>query len=169
MIAALDILTALKTALSAVTLPSSSDAAFDRVEYFSQPNLMTALQELRIFKKRVCLIVPDGDQYEHEYQGKVLVSRVVRRVILLLADQDYAVRQSAETGSSGTYGVISLDQRVIAALIGQNLGLGPSVLVRPTFSQPVLIAGNERDTLSGREAWHIDLDIDCGYSKTTNQ
>ncbi len=168
MTSTLDILNALKTKLTALQI-TSGVAAFDRVEFFSQPNLIVALQELRIFKKRVCLIVPDGDQYEHEHAGRVLVSKTVKRVILLLADQGYGKRQSAETGDSDTYGVIALDKAVIDLLIGQNLGFGPSVLVRPTFSQPVLIEGETRDQLSGREAWHIDLDIDCGPRKTTNQ
>lgn len=160
----LSILAALKHRMEFLELEDGR-RAFEVVAYYSAPDLIRALQELRIHKNRVCLIIPDSDEYENEVSGRVLFTRCFRRVLILLADRDFGRRQDAATGDGTNPGVILLDNLVISDLLGQTLGFD-GVRVEPVFAQPVLITGKERDETTGREAWQIELMIEAGVTKT---
>ena len=163
----LDLLSALKIRLAALEL-SPGVKAFEQVEYYSQPRLIQALQDLRLFKNRVCLIVPDDDVYEHSLEGRVLDTHCLRSVILLFADRDVGRRQDASTGDpSGTPGVIKLNQLVVDDLLGHSLGFDEG-RVRPDVGGPILIEGKDREHSTGREAWHLDLTIEAGTAITTH-
>lgn len=162
-----EILTALKAKIVALQLTDMS-AAFEKVAVYSKPNLAQALQDLLIFEDRVCLIIPDGDDYQNEDSGRILISKCTRRVVLLLADRDYGDRQAASTGDGDNPGVIELDRLVVNSLIGDNLGLA-RVRVKCDVSEPFTISAKERDQLSGREAWHLDLAVEAGVLKTVIQ
>jgi hypothetical protein len=162
----LAVLDALKLRLSALEIENGV-LAFEKVETYPQPRLIQALQELRIFTNRVCLIIPDGDLYQNELRGRNLITRCLRRVILLLADRDFGRRRNASTGDENTFGVLRLGDAAIDSLTGESLDLA-NVRVRPALSQPLLIAGKDRDESIGREAWMIHLEILAGVVKTTS-
>lgn len=165
-IATLSILDALKAHLTALEI-SAGVAAFQAVEYYSQPRLIQALQDLRVHKNRVCLIVPDDEVFENELSGRILITRRTKQVIILLADRQVGRRQDASTGNdSGTYGVETLGFCAMDELTGLSLGLA-GCRIRPTSAGPVTIEGTDREKATGREAWRIELDIEAGIKKTT--
>ncbi|MHB8520725.1 MAG: hypothetical protein ACYDH9_08195 [Limisphaerales bacterium] len=161
----LNILSALNTAIAALKLADGTTAAFDKVAYYDKPDLTRALAELRIFANRICLIVPDGDRYESQVDGRFAIVQAHRTVILLLADRQPAVRQAASTGDTNTPGVVKLNQIVVDALCGVDLGIG-AVRVLPQHGEPVMISDAARKDLPGREAWTIELSIAAGRAKT---
>ena len=160
----LTILAALQTQISALKLADGTTPAFAKVVYYDKPDLLRALQELRVFDNRLCLIVPDGDRYENTTDGRVINGIVHRSIILLLADRQPAVRQAASTGDAQTPGVIALNEIVVGALYGSDLGLA-SVRVLPEHATPVQISDANRRDLPGREAWSLDLTVTAGRQR----
>src|SRR5688572_21331605 len=101
----LELLDKVKTLLAALeTAPGVK--LFDKVEFFAHADIVAALEDLRIFKQKVCLIVPSGDSYENAEAGTDLRSEVQREFVLLFADRDYGKRQDASTGDATRKGVI---------------------------------------------------------------
>ncbi|HEY1170234.1 MAG TPA: hypothetical protein VGH19_02585 [Verrucomicrobiae bacterium] len=160
----LAVLAKLKTRLAALELEAGTPL-FDKVEYYSSTDLLKALQELRLFKNRVCLIVPGDDDFVNDVSGRSLNTVLERHVFLLLADRDYGRRQSAATGDENTPGVIAMKDRVVSELTGKNLD-SRQVLVKPVNGTPLLIQGPKREEAAGREAWNIELVVECGQMLT---
>jgi hypothetical protein len=160
----LTILEKLKTRLAALELEPGTPL-FDKVEYYSSTDLLRALAELRVFKNRVCFIVPGDDDFFNEVSGRSLNTVVERHVFLLLADRDYGRRQSAATGDENTPGVVAMKDRVVSELTGRNLDLR-QVLVKPVNGTPLLIQGPKREEAAGREAWNLELVVECGQVLT---
>ncbi len=160
----LTVLAKLKTRLAALELTAGTPL-FDKVEYYSSTDLLKALQELRVFKNRVCLIVPGDDDFMNEVSGRTLNTVVERHVFLLLADRDYGRRQAAATGDENTQGVIAMKDKVVSDLTGKNLD-SRQVLVKPVNGTPLLIQGPKREEAAGREAWNLELVVECGQVLT---
>lgn len=160
----LTILAKLKTRLAALELEAGTPL-FDKVEYYSSTDLLKALQELRVFKNRVCFIVPGDDDFVNEVSGRSLNTVVERHVFLLLADRDYGRRQAAATGDENTPGVVAMKDRVVSELTGRNLD-SRHVLVKPVNGTPLLIQGPKREEATGREAWNLELVVECGQMLT---
>lgn len=160
----LTILAKLKTRLVALESEPGTPL-FDKVEYYSSTDLLRALAELRVFKNRVCFIVPGDDDFLNEVSGRSLNTVVERHVFLLLADRDYGRRQSAATGDDSTTGVVAMKDRVANELTGKNLDTR-QVLVRPVNGTPLLIQGPKREEAAGREAWNLELVVECGQLLT---
>ncbi len=160
----LTILAKLKTRLAALELTAGTPL-FDKVEYYSSTDLLRALAELRVFKNRVCFIVPGDDDFLNEVSGRSMSTVVERHVFLLLADRDYGRRQSAATGDDNTTGVVAMKDRVANELTGKNLD-SRQVLVRPVNGTPLLIQGPKREEAAGREAWNLELVVECGQLLT---
>ncbi|MCD6050545.1 MAG: hypothetical protein K0Q55_1948 [Verrucomicrobia bacterium] len=160
----LTVLAKLKTRLVALEIEPGTPL-FDKVEYYSSTDLLKALQELRVFKNRVCLIVPGDDDFFNEVSGRSLTTVVERHVFLLLADRDYGRRQAAATGDENTPGVIAMKDHVVADLTGKNLD-SRMVLVKPVNGTPLLIQGPKREEAAGREAWNLELAVECGQMLT---
>ena len=164
----IDIMAALKTFLAAIVLtPAEGETPevklFDKVEFYTMPNLVKALEDLRIFKQRVCLIVPSGDEFDNEVEGRQLTSDADYEFVLLMADRDYGRRQDASTGDDKRPGVIRIKDIVIKELLGENLGFAPRRLnFRPIDGGPVLLSEKQREEASGREAWQITWQCDAG-------
>lgn len=158
------ILGKLKTRLAALELVPGTPL-FDKVEYYSSTDLLKALEELRLFKNRICLIVPGDDDFGNEVSGRTMTTEVARHIHILMADRDYGRRQSAATGDANTPGVVKIKDQVVDDLVGKNLD-SRFCLVKPVESGPVLIQGPRREDAAGREAWTLELAIDCGQVLT---
>ncbi len=166
----IDLMAALKAALEAIEL-APGVKLFDRVDYFSSPNLLNAFDELRIFKRRVCLIVPSADDYTNRVEGASLTTNTTREFILLLADRDYGVRQRAQIGDSDDPiekpGVLRMKDKLEAELLGSDLGNSPRlVALRPTEGQAFVLQGKDRDEAAGREGWQMTWIADAGDAIT---
>lgn len=160
MISTLDLLAALKARLSALTL-ESGDRLFERVEFFAEADLLGALQELRLFKKRICLVVPAGDAFQTEPTSTHLQVGIVREVVVLLGDRDVARPQEASTGGPGNPGVVAMKDQVFEALINHRLGFERRFLrLSCTESQPLTIT--DATDQPGRRAWQMTWTAHAG-------
>ena len=161
------LLDSLKTFLADLELAPATDeqpaVKFDRVEMYSALDLVQALEDLRIFKNRVCLIVPSSDDSENVSEGTELRSSLVRTFEIIVADRDYGRRQNASTGDADTLGVIRIKDIVHEKLWGSNLGLEPRRLnFRLIGGEAIVLTQKQRETLSGREAWQMTWQCDAG-------
>lgn len=168
-ISTLAIMQAMKTFLAALPLVDGAPDVklFDKVEFYSMPNLVKGLEELRLFKKRICLIIPSGDDFENELQGGDLHCEATYDFELLIADRNYGKRQDAATGDdvgpNTNPGVVAMKDIVVEKLFGQSLGFLPRRLnLRPVGGQALLLTAKERDDASGREAWQMTWSADAG-------
>jgi len=167
------IMTALKARMSALKWTPPVDGAieeplFDRVEFYNTPDILQGFAELRIFKKRICLIIPSNDNYENERSGPSLITRLERTIILLISDRDFGNRQHASTGDKNNPSVLEMNRLVINDVIGKNLGfLG--CLVQPKSAGEVTITGQARDDSAGRLAWSIELGVLAGELITSTR
>jgi hypothetical protein len=156
----LTILAALKARLESL-VSSGSTALFEKVAYYHTPNLGAALMDLRIFKTRVCLIVPGGDTYRHNQQGRHLQTIITREVHLCMADRDFGNEQSAQTGSATHLGVIAMNEIVVNSIHGDNLELvGTRFKCRDSI--PFQFRDVGQAELPGRQVWQLNLDIEAG-------
>lgn len=159
-IAALTILEALKTRLE--SLESATDVAlFEKVRYYHSPDLEGALIDLRLYASRVCLIVPGGDNYRNNQQGRHLQTIITREVRLVIADRDFGNEQHAQTGDANTLGVIAMNEIVVNSIHGDNLELvGTRIKCRDSIPYQFKEVGQEN--LPGRQVWQLNLDIEAG-------
>jgi hypothetical protein len=170
MLTTLELLAALKTRLSALTVGSTSEPLFERIEYYSEPDLLRALQEIRVFKKRVCILIPAGDTFETETAGNssTLAIKIEREVVILLGDRDVTKPQEASTGGDGNPGVVAMKDQVFDALVNHDLSLGQyNLFLRPTDSQPLTIA--DETEAPGRRAWQMSWIAHAGTEHFNQQ
>jgi hypothetical protein len=154
-ISTLELLGRVKARLVAMEA-SAGVPLFDKVEFYAQPNIVKALEELRLFKQKICLIVPSGDDYESEFAGVDVRSEVTREFVLLFSDRDYGKRQDASTGDEKRVGVIAMKDAIEENLLGQNLDYNPRMIrLRPMTGEAVLLSDKDKDRLTGREAWSM--------------
>lgn len=163
------ILPLLKALLEALTLTPPTPL-FEKVEVFSMINLLQALEDLRVFKNRVCLVIPGDDAFENEVAGRELRTPTYRSFHLLMADRNYGARQRASTGSveSTNPGVIVMKEKVEDALVGINFGL-LGARVRPIHGEPFALQDDDRDAAAGRECWKFEISVEAGTRITSNR
>ncbi|HVY69676.1 MAG TPA: hypothetical protein VHH73_07080 [Verrucomicrobiae bacterium] len=161
-----DLLAALKPRLAELTLPAPfvSAPAFDKVEIFREADVPKAMQELRLFASRLCLLVPDGNEYEPGVEGRVLLTRCHRKLVILLADKQPARPQEASTGSATTPGAL-----LLAELVEDTLTARP-VIAEPAYceilsAEPATIT--DENSQPGRVAWIIEARIFAGVTKAS--
>lgn len=149
----LELLAKVKTRLAALN-SAPATLLFEKVEFYAHSDLVAALEDLRIFKQRVCLIVPSADSYESQNSGTEIQTEADREFVLLFADRDYGRRQDASSGDAQRVGVIGMKDIIEGDLLGANLDYNPRLLrLRPVAGEPVLLTSAEKDRVSGREAW----------------
>lgn len=161
------LMTALKSKLEGLEI-SAGVPAFESVTPYKEANLIKALQDLRVYRSRVCLIIPAGSDYQSQILGRVMVTQCLRSVILLISDRDFAQPNAAALGDANTRGVLALSEVVIDQLTGNSLGLD-GVRIRPIGEDPVVITEKERPQAPGRADWQIELEISAGWIKSAAQ
>jgi hypothetical protein len=151
----LELLGKVKTLLAALeTAPGTK--LFEKVEYYSAADLVSALEELRIFKQRVCVIVPSANQYESEMSGTENHLKCWREFVLIFSDRDYGRRQDASTGDAERVGVVAMNDFIEENLAGQNLGYKPRLLnMHPLDGEAVALTKAQKEILSGRSVWSM--------------
>lgn len=162
----LELLAKVKTRLAALT-SAPGVLLFDKVEFYAHINIVSALEDLRIFKQRVCLIVPSGDSYESENAGTDLRTVAYRDFVLLFADRDYGRRQDASSGDAQRVGVVGITNIIESDLLGANLDYAPRLIhLHPVEGSPVLLTSQDKDRLNGREAWTMTWRYCAGKTST---
>ena len=171
-VATLSILSALKTAIAAINLPSSYAAiagypkAFPAVEIYAQENLMKAFDDLLIVEDRACFIIPGGDTHDSARDGAVVKTARASEVHLLLTDRDYNRAQAELVGGAEAPGVIALKDILIDALIWKNLSIH-GVLLLPTTGDPMALSDKDKENAPGRAAWVQTFTTNAGSMKST--
>lgn len=164
------LLAALKTRLEALQWTpggGSPEALFQKVEYFSEPDLIKALAEIRVARNRVCLVVPDDNDYANEVSGSTMTTGVERGVFLVIADRDHAAGKDALIGDARRPGVLLMEAKVIEDITGVNLGIR-GVRVKPLAGRQVEIAPDDEKQIPGRKVRVIELVIEAGEMITQN-
>ncbi|MDP2227284.1 MAG: hypothetical protein Q8J78_07375 [Moraxellaceae bacterium] len=162
----LDLFAALKTALVAIPHPTLVAPAklFEVVDYHEDKNLAEALEELIIIKKRVCLIVLNGDRYENDKQGRSVRSRRTTSLDIVMADQAYTQGgQAAAFGGPSNVGVVAMKDLVVA-----TLGEQPQLTnlrwcqLTPTEGAMLALAADEQKKAPGRQAYVLNYETPSG-------
>jgi hypothetical protein len=158
------IMTAIQTWMKAQVLVPSTPSTpavnlFDDVQFYSQPNLLLAMQELKTFKNRICLIVPTFDEYQYQMSGASVEVHVEREFIFLFCDKDVGFRQKASTGDPNDPahpGVLALAEYLENNLICQNFNFLPVLLrLRPVNGEAFIMQDKTRADLAGRLGWKM--------------
>jgi hypothetical protein len=162
----LTVLNALKTAITAIEwTPEGGEAepAFQKVELFDVDDLKTALKELLVFKDRACFIIIDEERCTSEVIGMKMQSRQSRTIALIITDRDYGKRAEALTGDATRPGVLALKDLILDPENEVIGGLLDGMVVMPGFGAPIRIMDEERDNMTGRLAYELDLEIRGGF------
>ncbi len=159
----LDLLAAVKAAIEAIEV-SPGVELFETVEFFSEPDLLKALDQLRLAKSSICLIVPDSDRYETTKAGRENRTEVFRQFFLLMTDRHFGRAQSGSTGDGSHQGVVAKKDRVEDQLCGVNLNFVPRLIrAHPVSGQSFQIA---LDQSAGRKAWQMTWELSGGWKVT---
>jgi len=158
------LLAALKTELESIPHPTiSGERLFERVDYHENKKLREALTDLVISKQRVCIIVPGGDSYSNERQGRVIFSRRVSTLDLLIADRAWTKGgHEAVFGGSKNLGVLKMKDVVVAHLAAHpQLGLA-YVALTPEEGNQIEIADDQVKDVPGRECYVVSYSTPTG-------
>jgi hypothetical protein len=161
----MDLCAALKTALAAINHPTlAGQKLFEVVEYHEDTNLGEALQQLIITKKRVCIIVPQGDRYQTERPGRTIVSTRTTSLDLVIADQAYTRgANDAAFGGANNLGVLRMKEIVLEALAASpQLGGLPWCALYPTEGAMLEISASDEKSAPGRQAWVQNYETPSG-------
>ncbi|MCX6953108.1 MAG: hypothetical protein NTV51_13220 [Verrucomicrobia bacterium] len=164
---ALEILSAIRTAVAAIPLddaaPAPAEPLFEAVELAANQDLPRQLQELLVMKKRACLIVPVAVRRQASDRTGALsvLGRKYAEVALLYSDQAYfKPSQSVTFGDARRLGLFAFDEKIEAALTGRELSPFGGLVFAD--SQPVLFTEAESARLGGRHAWFITAYVPLG-------
>ena len=173
----LTVLNALKAKLEALQWTPQggpAEAAFKRVDLFDISEIETAIEELFVFKDRVCFVVLDSEHFDNEAATSTkVISKMTRSVALLIADRNYGKRQKALIGTDASPGVLGLkdivlngddsgpDSSVIGLLKNGNTDL--RVFCRPVNGVFIRLQDKKRENLAGRIVYEQDIEIRGGY------
>jgi hypothetical protein len=163
LITTLGILNAIKAVV--VALPISADVPavkmFETVQFFTEPDLVAALAQLRIVQNRVCLIIPSADRYEPTRAGREIRIEALREVTFLFADRHFGQPNLGSIGDDQRPGVLTMKDTLEEMLIGNNLGLKPRLLrMHPLHGEALNIALEQSQQ---RKAWLMSWEVSAGW------
>lgn len=152
-----EVLEALKVRLQA--LRWKTEPAFHAVELFDLADLVAALKSLLIAKSRACVIVHDGDDFEHEVKGNDLHVYQTRSVLLLLTDKIIGDRKAAAMGGIQNPGIYTLADLVVPAVTGPLFENPKGLYMVPLRGDSLEI--NDKEVV-GRTAYMIPIELHGG-------
>lgn len=164
-----DLVTALRDFLVALKVTDGAEEPlFERVGLFGANQLVAALKATFASERRVCFIVPGGDNYANQPAGSALMvfSQRTTSVALLIADQSMEV-EARLVGNAHTVGILALKDRVVEALCASPLPFASLAFV-PTQGEPMMIEQNGANSGAGtlgRECWLQWLSTYAGAEK----
>lgn len=161
----LDLCAALKTFITAIDHPTlAGQKLFESVEFYPEKNLSDALQQLVIAKERVCLIVPSGDHYTQEKEGRTIRTTIWTSIDLVLADRAYLQKgQEAVFGGDKNVGVLAMKDLVLAAIGAQpQLTNLRWCALYPTGGALITLSDADEKKAPGRQAFALSYDTPAG-------
>ena len=163
------LLKGIKTALEGLRLPptvegADSIPAFEKVAIYGARDLSAAFADLLIFEERVCLVIPAGDNYTTEWEGRTVVTHQESDFVLLISDRTFGSRIDALEGTAETPGVVALKDRVVSGLFGARLEI-PGVSLVPVSGEPFKLSTFDKKEQEGRQCWSITFSTPSGISK----
>lgn len=171
-VSTLEILNALKTAITALQLPATYagapgyPAAFQKVEIYREVNPVQALEDMRVYSDRACFIIPGGDAHENVRDGRVIQSHRDTQVEFLIADRNYGRKNKALVGDEVRPGLIVLKDLLIEKLTGQSLGLR-GIFLTPESNDPFHYRSAQKgqEEMPGRDCWILTFTTTAGSMK----
>ena len=167
-VATITLLNALKTALEALPHTDADKALageklFERVDFHENKKLREALSDLVIVKQRVAIIVPGGESFQNERQGRTVLSKRSTSFDLLIADRAWTKGgHEAVFGGANNIGVLRMAEAVVNALVAApQLGL-PYVVLQPQDGAQIEIADSELKDSPGRECYVLNYTTPAG-------
>jgi hypothetical protein len=158
-ISTLDLLTKLKTFLAALEL-SPGVKLFERTEIYENADLVKAIQDLKISRDRICIIIPSSNEYATNFAGEQVQSEAKRQFILLMADRVAGSSQGGLLGTATKPGVVKMSDMVEDALTGNNLGCMPvRIKMHALSGEPFSLAAEDR---SNRSCWQMTWQCSAG-------
>jgi hypothetical protein len=141
------LLEALKAHLQGLCMPNAQEQkVFDFVDFYNEKDVDGGLTKLiKPTAKRVCLIVPGGDDYEQDNDTpfNVIFLKRTTDFSLLIADNSYKPGAvEAIFGGEKTTGAINIKDIVVRELTGKQLGF-PEVSLQPMSGSLLEIGGKE--------------------------
>ena len=159
-----EILAALETGLRGVTW--HGQPALDRVEQFTEADLVEAFRRLLISEQRVCLIVAMDEEFNSETKGNKLIVRRVLPVTLLLSDRVLGNPVTALKGDENNPGAQGLLEAVLPAVIGQLLDNPGGVAAEPRVASHFQVAETAKE-MPGRVCIALELQCRGGWLENT--
>lgn len=162
----MELLTALKTRLSALTHPTiEGELLFEKVEYYDSELIGKAMKDLTIIKQRVCFIVPENDTFEVETEGRSKSIRFHTQFMLLLADRSWTKGgQEANFGGVKNLGVVAMKDEVIDRLLESPTLDLTHVELEPISGNFLELTDDKKDS-PGRECYAAGWTTPMGYSR----
>lgn len=140
---------------------------FQETKIGGSKDLAAELEKIYGFSDRMAILVPDGTTYRSAVQGYTAIFTATHHLVLLLSDRDVGDPNNALVGRAESPGVLGMVESVVQELAGINFDLwGRQVLVRPTEAIPFTITRDAQ--MPGRKAYEVDLEVDAGTIKKTN-
>lgn len=163
----LEIFTAIRDAVAAIPLDAAGDPEgeklFEAVALAANRDLPGQFQELLVFKKRACLIVPVAVRrtVPDESGALSVLGRKFAELAIIYSDQAFfKPTQTVTFGGDNNLGLFGLDERIEEALVGREVSPFGGLVFAD--SQPVLFTEREAAQLAGRQAWFITAYVPTG-------
>lgn len=161
----IEIMDALKERIAALTKPNSTEALFEKVDFYKSSDIGRAFSDLYFTENRVCLIVPVNFRHTNQRDRLLLMSERYLTVDLLLADRSFEKgAQPAVTGDSETIGVVRMAEIIIDDFFDNPLALD-DVAVEPDEGAPLLLTKDEVPNDPGRASWIQTLNLRSGMRR----
>lgn len=148
------------------TLRWRTEPAFHQVELFDVADLVFALETLLLSKNRVCVIVHDAIEFDHELRGTDLHVFTTRSVMLLLSDKVLGDRRAVAFGGAQNPGTYALADLVFPLVTGRLLENPTGVYGVPVRAEPMEIKGTDQGKAVGRSAFLVQLHLVGGEMRT---
>lgn len=143
-----------------------SDDPVKQVKWFDLFDIRQALEELLMFKGRICVVLYGPWTYSNEILsgGKGFIATRTSEVELIVSDRDYGNRQDAVTGDADNPGINRMVDSLLPAVCRDVSQSGDAwrIPIRPSTGEIMRIQGDERDELTGRVAWRQAINVPGG-------
>lgn len=147
------------------------DDPLKQVKRYDVQRPLEALEELLMFKNRLCVMVSNGWRYSDTVKGSIMYQERRTTIELNIMDRKYgagSARQDALAGGATTPGALRMSDSIIAAIEGKINQPGDQTIV-PIMKDgdPLAIGGDDRDNNAGRSVFSQLIEIYGGFSKVS--
>ncbi len=177
----LALLTPIKDALAAARYSQAAPTAeallsskpadpklFEQVQFHANKNFAQALQDMRVIRDRLALIVPLGDDYDTSFPGSVMKSARTTEFMIMIADKDMS-DSGQLSPSRNTPGILAMKDLTVHLLTKDPFAIGPrAVVIEPVAGAIVALEWKDEKNAPtvGRECWNQGFRAQAGFINT---